>query len=259
MNDLRWILLGVGVLAVVGIYFYSRSKSSSVREDYTPQVDDIPSVSIEDDDADVWKDGVGPVRVVKREPVEDHVIGELAAEEVEQPVTAMASDEEPQPAIAEVEAEPLPPETDTPDPAPGSANPEPALPEVIALYVVARDRGELKGEQILSATYALNLEHGDMNIFHRKNAAGTIEFSMANMLPPGDFDLDGMHEMTTRGVSLFFQPPLVDNPARVLDEMMLCSHSLSTMLNGDIITEEKIRLDEAGARRLRTSVKPIHS
>jgi cell division protein ZipA len=127
--------------------------------------------------------------------------------------------------------------------------------DVIVLYVVA-DRGEeLKGEQILGATIATHLEYGDMDIFHRRDGQQKILFSMANMMEPGTFDYHQMHELKTRGVSLFIQLGLCDDPVEALDEMLVCAHTLATMLNARMCDSDRRLLNETMARTLREKAR----
>ena len=66
-----------------------------------------------------------------------------------------------------------------------------SVDDVVALYLVAERGSELKGEHILSATYAAQLEYGEMNIFHHRlhqlekfQTAGTRERRQAQRLAP---------------------------------------------------------------------------
>ena len=71
MDELRWILLGLGVVLIVAVYFWGRYKNqSSVTLHETPT--ETPSFSaMEDDDNDRWVDGVGPVRVLINDAADD--------------------------------------------------------------------------------------------------------------------------------------------------------------------------------------------
>ena len=65
MENLRWILLGIGIILVILVFLrgYYRKKN----HDYSPldAANDVPSFSARDEaDDSGWKDGVGPVRVV---------------------------------------------------------------------------------------------------------------------------------------------------------------------------------------------------
>jgi len=134
-----------------------------------------------------------------------------------------------------------------------------AVDDVISVYVLAKVEEKIKGEKILSASYALQLDHGDMKIFHRHSQTPQrkIEFSMANIQQPGWFEIDNMNDMQTSGVSFFMQVNLVDNPSAVLDEMLICAHNLSTMLGAMLCNGQRKILDEASTIELREKVKRL--
>lgn len=139
---------------------------------------------------------------------------------------------------------------------------EAAIDDVISVYVLAsEDAALIKGEKILSASYALQLEHGEMKIFHRhsENTAHKILFSMANIMNPGWFDIENINELETRGMSFFMQVNLVDHPSRVLDDMLICAHQMATMLGGVLCNSKKQPLDEAFTLILREKVKHLET
>ena len=78
---------------------------------------------------------------------------------------------------------------------------------------------------------------------------------MANIMEPGWFEFDKMHELKTRGVSLFAQLSLTDNPVKTLDDMLVCAHSLATMLNAKLCDAERNLLNETVAKSMREKAK----
>lgn len=137
---------------------------------------------------------------------------------------------------------------------------EAAIDDVISVYVLASE-GEalIKGEKILSASYALQLEHGEMKIFHRHSETPEhkILFSMANIMTPGWFDIEKINDLETRGMSFFMQVNLVDHPSRVLDDMLICAHQMATMLGGVLCNPTREPLDEEFTLILRDKVKHL--
>ncbi|VAW67358.1 hypothetical protein MNBD_GAMMA09-2624 [hydrothermal vent metagenome] len=141
----------------------------------------------------------------------------------------------------------------------------PAQDDVIAVYVLATsEMPVMKGDKILSASYSLHLEHGDMKIFHFSDEVtvngvtkNEIQFSMANLHEPGWFDIENINQLETRGLSFFMQVGLVENPAAVLDEMFICAHKMSTMLGARLCNAQRKPLDEAYTKHLRNKVKRL--
>ena len=149
-------------------------------------------------------------------------------------------------------------------------HPEPAIDDVIAVFVlVSPDEEAIKGEKILSASFALDLKYGDMKIFHRyidsslineediESSHKDILFSMANLMEPGWFNFDAMHEMETSGISFFMQANLVENPSALLDDMLICAHRMSTMIGAQLSNAQRKPLDEAHTNELREKVKKL--
>ena len=242
MDDLRWVLLAIGVTFVVAIYFWSRARKNNSEFSSYQYTDETPSFSATDDN-DEWVDGVGPVRVVKRfddDELDSFKIDKdsFAAETFQKNETKIT---------ATVPSDDAEPESENKE--------KQSVDDVIVLYLVAARGEELKGEQILSSTFATQLEYGDMKIFHRKDANNKTIFSMTNMMEPGWFDFDNMHEMKTRGISLFVQLGLCDDPVKALDDMLVCAHNLSTMLNAQLCDQSRQLLSESYSHALREKAK----
>jgi len=267
MDDLRWVLLAIGIAFVVAIYFWSRARKSNSEFSSYQYTDETPSFSATENN-DGWVDGVGPVRVVKSFDDDEldsfKIDDDSSVAENFQAKETKISTTTPSESVESKNLEPKVLESETTEPE--SVEPETAEPEakdeekqpvddVIVLYLVAPRGEELKGEQILSSTFATQLEYGDMNIFHRKDANNKTLFSLTNMMEPGWFEIDKMHEMKTRGISLFVQLSLCDDPVKVLDDMLVCAHTLSSMLNAQLCDQNRQLLNESYTAALREKAK----
>ena len=268
MDAFRWILLAVGVAVVIAVYLLGRSRR---RDNAMPPLRssyDLPAVNV---DEDGWVDGVGPVRVVQlrhEDDEEDVKPFSCDSESVEEdetgaPTEEQLSEQPPEPDSRstrkvqeqEVTQPDLVSSTVTEAETQADSNEQVNEDAVVVIYVVAPRGSELKGEQILSATYATRLQYGEMNIFHRKDDEGNTEFSMANVKEPGWFDDTQMNSMTTRGVSLFTQLDMCKDPVRVLDDMLLCAYTMAGMLGGQICDQNRQLLNESFTQALRSKAK----
>jgi cell division protein ZipA len=95
--------------------------------------------------------------------------------------------------------------------------------EVFMLNVVARDPQGFSGGDILHILLACDLRFGDMNFFHRHEyeaGRGAIQFSVANMMKPGVFDIDNMAQMKTPGLVFFLTLPGPDDMMQAYDYML---------------------------------------
>jgi len=95
-----------------------------------------------------------------------------------------------------------------------------AAQEVFVIHVF-NEQG-LSGADLRRVFNACDMRFGEMNIFHRfekANAQGNIQFSVANSLEPGSFDLNTLDELDTTGISLFMSLPGPDNAMEAFDAM----------------------------------------
>jgi len=129
MEYLRWILLGIGVILVAAVYFWGRSRKNATSYSPLDAANDMPSFPARDASDDTWRDGVGPVRVVHRERIEE-VIQQLDEDDLpatritgSRPASNIAAESETAPAEADRQAAEMEPaETDTEHP-PAPAEP----------------------------------------------------------------------------------------------------------------------------------------
>lgn len=271
MEALRWILLTLAVLLLAGVYWFGRRRAQRNQDDvYQPSISDVPSFSARDRDDD-WQHGVGPVRVVSRRDgpeiprlkpeLDGDITASADAEQASLP-EALQSSQSTEYVNESVSSEPSPAETLATETTEATSDKAAdtdhiGIDDVIVLYLVAR-RGEfLKGEQLLSASLASDLHFGDMNIFHRFDRQQQILFSLSDMVEPGSFVYEKMHEHKTRGVSLFIQLNLCVDPVQALDDMLVCAHTLASMLDLQICDHNRQLLNESVAGSLRAKAKHV--
>lgn len=118
-------------------------------------------------------------------------------------------------------------------------------PEVIMLNVVARSPAGFKGEDILHILLACDLRFGDMSFFHRheqEKGRGAIQFSVANMMQPGIFDIDNMAKMNTPGLVFFLTLPGPDDMIQAFEYMLETAQAVARNLGGDVLDESRSAL-----------------
>ncbi len=112
---------------------------------------------------------------------------------------------------------------------------------VIAINVVAKD-APFKGPDLLHILLACDLRFGDMNIFHRHeqaNGKGAVQFSMADSVEPGYFDLDSIDDFTTPGVCFFMSAPGPSEAIKAFEYMVETAQCLVTNLGGEMLDESR--------------------
>jgi cell division protein ZipA len=121
---------------------------------------------------------------------------------------------------------------------PMRTGPSDAAPQdVLAVYVTARNGGRFKGQDLLQLLLACDLRFGKKNIFHRHekpNGCGAVQFSVANIIEPGTFDLDRIEEFSTPGVCLFLVLPGPEAPYKAFDYMIETAQVLVRHLDGEL-------------------------
>lgn len=116
----------------------------------------------------------------------------------------------------------------------------------VAITVMAREGQRFAGADLWRWLQSLDLEHGEMGIFHRRERGKSRRapplYSVANVVKPGTFDPDDMAEMTTPGVAMFLQLPGPDDPGAAFEEMIRAARKLAEGLNGVVCDDTRSTL-----------------
>jgi cell division protein ZipA len=86
------------------------------------------------------------------------------------------------------------------------------------------------------------LRFGEMSIFHRHeqaNGSGSVQFSMANSVAPGVFDLDTINDFSTPSVSFFMSVPGAKNSMQAFEAMVETAQCLVKNLAGEMRDESR--------------------
>jgi len=225
MESLRWILLAAGAVFVLVIYVLGRSRRNRKHSMVDDLDDDLPEFSATNlDDVD---EGVGEVRVVTGggsgadfDDLSDDSFSDTENDtSIESSVSKMPSD-------------------------------------FIVLYILPKNdphgKAFLAGAEVNSSAQAMGLSFGEMNIFHYKPDGQTV-FSLANMLEPGSFDADTIHDLKTSGLTVFMKIKGND-PMDDLTEMLQRSYQLAGLLDARLCSHTRETLTEQDAENYRTQV-----
>jgi cell division protein ZipA len=199
-DDLRWVLLGIGVLIILWVMWdASRTARGEKEKNKDKPVGRKEPVFVPDREEAPVADVV-PEAVTGREDVRS-----------EKPLNSGVS-----------ESAPTLPET-------------PEL--VVTINVMADIDNEFPGESLLRCLLTLGCKYGDLNIFHRTasgDGQGEHWFSVANAFQPGTFDLTAMGQQTFLGISLFMVLPGPGKPTEVFEHMLRAAQSLQAELGGHL-------------------------
>lgn len=132
------------------------------------------------------------------------------------------------------------------------------IQEVLIINVMARPGRVFSGRDLLPLLQEQGMQLGDMSIFHKhggERTPGALQFSMANMVKPGTFDLAGMDGFTTPGVSLFMQLPNPSGNMQAFDNMLATARALQLGLDGDLKDENRSVFTRQTAEHCRQRIR----
>jgi len=203
--ELRWVLLGLGLVVLLGIYlwgkgvFRARRLAKETRQRAEPSLE--PSEEGE--------------RVSPPSESSDEVLG-IVAESRRFTGTRTQS--------GVVERKPSPRR----------------MPEkIVALRLVAKEEPPT-AEAVVLALRRHGLEHGLYGIFHKiaDNDVNNPVFSVARLTEPGSFDLSNLSETKIPGLSLFLALPGIGDPVARFDAMIDTARALARELGSDLFDEK---------------------
>jgi len=232
-NSLRLILLVVGAVVVLVIYFYDKWKKSEM------QAEEEFGAGAASERADPLMDSNASFSAV----FDDNKIVESAVEKIAVEDVA-----------AEVESKL---EEKLPEEPTALAEPGP----VIQLVIQPFQSVAMQGDVLLKAFTELGLEFGEMDIFHYYERQGDVDvqqFHVANLLEPGVFPVGNMADFESTGLVLFFQESDSFKATASFDSMLAVAQQLSQMLGANLMGADmkELTLDKINALRLQLSELP---
>jgi cell division protein ZipA len=257
MSELRWILIGFGIVLLAAIYLWGRRGNRAVASD-DALVRTRPEPSVHNAESTL-------LRAVEESPPAP-IAHDVAPQVESPPVEPAAHDSwrgrvEPTFADAPTEEMPVRPAT----PATSAAAPTLSSSEApqarrverrkILSLRIAMAPQRVEGAKLLEALQAERLQHGKYSIFHRLHGDGSIIFSVASMVEPGTFDLEKMGETVYPGITMFTQLPGPVPGMHALNEVIACARHLQANLGGTLQDERGVPLTVHRIERMRQEVR----
>ncbi len=231
MTELRWILLGIGILVIGGIYYWSRrsvaasGKSAQRRE---PSIGGVAAGPSGDDPG--LASGLD-LSLPVADPVPD------TGDDLTVP---FRTDEAPQP----VAPEPQPPVAD----------------KIVKLHLVASEDAEFSAAKVVASLRAEGLRFAHFELFHQFSGEGNPGpdaqplFSVSNMLKPGTFDLETLADTSMRGISLFLVLPNPGDAVAVFADMLATGRRLAATLGGQLVDTQGCSISRQSASHMREEI-----
>jgi cell division protein ZipA len=228
MQELRWILVGLGLLFLLGLWIWEtrRPRQASVKsekrtgERFEPTLKNLetartqPLAAPQDED-----DEKAALERLRRKATESKPLEEIP---VMEPV--LSSLDEPAADVAQAEKT-------------ASVDAWPKEQKIVTLRVSAPPLERFEGQALVDALIAEKLVHGRYDIFHREAEGRTI-FSVASLVEPGTFDLGNVAGKRYPGVTLFAVLPGVLPPMQTFDSLLEAARSLADRLHG-VVQDER--------------------
>ena len=126
-----------------------------------------------------------------------------------------------------------------------ATTPEPTLEqapveELVVTNVLAPGGQPFAGDELFASLRGLGLKFGNMNIFHRLDSdSKKVQFSVANIVEPGTFDMSDMETIRSPGLCFFLQLPGPENPLEAFETMLSVAHGVAEELKGELKDEQR--------------------
>lgn len=132
------------------------------------------------------------------------------------------------------------------------------IEEVIVINIFAPEEQNYSGMELLQLILNCGMRYGEMDIFHRHEDGfdrGRVQFSMANAIEPGTFDLDTMGETDCPGVSFFMGLPGPKNSMKAFDFMLETAQTLVRNLGGELRDERRSPMSDQTIAHCRQRIR----
>ncbi|ETX10865.1 cell division protein ZipA [Marinomonas ushuaiensis DSM 15871] len=132
------------------------------------------------------------------------------------------------------------------------------IEEVIVINILAPEDQNFSGMELLQLILNCGMRYGEMDIFHRHEDGfdrGRVQFSMANAIEPGTFDLETMGENDCPGVSFFMGLPGPKNSMKAFDFMLETAQTLVRNLGGELRDERRTLMSDQTIAHCRQRIR----
>ena len=259
MSELRWILIGFGIVLLAAIYLWGRRGNRAVAagDDALLRVRPEPSMhsgaatlvrTVDDEPQSPPAHEVVPPHELP--PVEDDSPGETWRGRLEPTFADAPTEELPVHAGSAATAAVAP--TLSSSEAPQSRRVE--RRKILSLRLAFAPQ-RIEGAKLQESLLAESLQHGKYGIFHRAHADGSFVFSVASMVEPGTFELEKMSETPYPGITMFTQLPGPVPGMHALNELIACARRLQASLGGTLQDERGVPLTVHRIERMRQEVR----
>ncbi len=277
-EELRWILLGLGLLLISGIWWRGARKAPQAHDkadlrgsmtevapgpepaaatDDGPQRSASPFETLRIKTADFE-----PVPILDRPMIAETGMPD-SPEPADSPMLPAAAPRGPAdrrgPAGRQVPPAPAAakPRTDNSgrfaQVAPPRVNAS-ELQKIVTLRICALGDERWSGRKLIDALELQGLAYGRYQVFHRNHVDGRTMFCVASLVEPGVFDLEQMSAQEFRGITAFAVLPGPLEPLQTFESLIATARRLAESLTGMVQDSQGVPLSPQRAAVLREEV-----
>ncbi|MGH8750512.1 MAG: cell division protein ZipA C-terminal FtsZ-binding domain-containing protein [Burkholderiales bacterium] len=127
----------------------------------------------------------------------------------------------------------------------------------IGLNVVAQGEQAFTGTKLRALCEAAGLKLMGDGAFHSLNEQGESLFVLSNH-ETAPFAAEQIKNLSTPGVTLLLDVPRVAAGLRAFDQMLSCGKQLAANLNGVLVDDNRVALNDAGVEKIREQLRTIY-
>ncbi len=248
---LRLILLAVGILVLVGIYFWETNRrkqgAAQARHREPPEFNELPTTD-DDREPSAWDsrdseplnmdaelDGLSREMSTSRDAYHaKHALRDAT----DAPLPEVSHEQQELKGFSAQEESPL----DVPS-------------KIIQINLMAKGE-RFTGSAIQSAVKEVGLQLGEMQIYQRYTTDGShkVVFNMASMVEPGFFPAKKMDDFSTPGLTLFAQLPGPGDSLAIFSDMLFSAERLAALLGGILQDETHSTLTKQTIENIRSQI-----
>lgn len=234
MNELRFILLAIGILVILVIYLWETSRR---KKQIRSRIDNYPSSDPKPEQKSLspgeGRENQSDISAALKQI--SHYLRQSKPGANESVAVESGNDDK------------------KTDPA-GSNKGDDDGQEIISLYIISNNPSGISGPDILHIMESIGMVFGEMNIFHYfddQAVNGKPLFSLANIHEPGVFDMENIAGFSTTGMVMFLCLSEGFNGEAAFEKMLETARDIAASTEGQLCDKHKSPLDSRRIDELR--------
>ena len=128
----------------------------------------------------------------------------------------------------------------------------------IGLNVIAQEDQTFQGTKLRALSEAAGFKLLGDGAFHYLNEQGESLFTLSSH-EAVLFTPEQIKNLSIRGVTLLLDVPRVASGMRVFDQMLTCARQFAASLNGILVDDNRIPLNESGIEKIRQQLRAVYA